>query len=326
MNYAFRIKFYINVAGSISSHNREEIFLISSSKTAKLYCYNEKLSKASEIYIYSDGYKTEDDAKDIGEKLKISILIASSLRRIFVDVGKNRATSQIGKVIKEKLWEEHKVQLINEVHGLDVYDASKKTQIVKASSPSIILQNYATDLINDIQSLFNVSASLNEKDLLAFELYGASGFEKSSKSRFLTLMLSLESMIEQKKRPTKIINVIKDLLKSIDSMDLESDEMQSIKNGISMLKKESISKSGQYLSAKFLDSKKYNELDPSDFFLYCYKIRSNLVHNGTPKIPEHEFSSLTATLEVFVHDILESKIILMANKATAADAKSRAAE
>ena len=98
---------------------------------------------------------------------------------------------------------------------------------------------------------------------LAFELYGASGFEKSSRSRFLTLMLSLESMIKQKERPPEIINVIKDLAKSIDTMDLNSDEKQSIKNGISMLKKESISKSGQHLSATFLDSKKYIELDPS---------------------------------------------------------------
>lgn len=326
MNYAFRIKFYLNMAGAISSHNREETFHISNSNTAKLYCYNKELSKSSEIYIYSEGYKTEDEAKAVGEKLKNSILIASSLRGVFVDVGKDRATSHIGKSIKEKLWEEHQVQLIDEVHGLDVYDASKKTQVAKGGVGSVILQNYATDLINDIRSLFSTAACLNEKDLLAFELYGASGFEKSSRSRFLTLMLSLESMIKQKERPPEIINVIKDLAKSIDTMDLNSDEKQSIKNGISMLKKESISKSGQHLSATFLDSKKYIELDPSMFFLHCYKIRSDLVHNGTPKIPEQEFSSLTATLAVFVHDILESKIKLLANAANSSDAKSRAAD
>lgn len=305
--------FYLNQAGAISSNNREEQFIISNGKSAKIYCYKDKLSESSEIYIYSNGYSSEVEARAEGEKVKKFILIACSMRRIFVDVGKDRAASILGKVVKEKIWNEHQIQIIDEVHGLDVYDTGKKTQVIKGSGVSIVIVNSATDLINDIQSLVSTSAYLNDKDLLAFELYGASGFEKSSRSRFLTLMLALESIIEQKNRSPKITNVIKDIIKSLNAMDLNPDEMQSIKNGISMLKKESISKSGQNLSETLLGSKKYQGLEPSKFFLRCYKIRSNLVHDGEPKIPENEFSGLAATLEIFVHDVLESKIELLAN-------------
>ena len=121
MNYAFRIKFYLNQAGAISSNNREEQFIISNGKSAKIYCYKDKLSESSEIYIYSDGYSSEVEARAEGEKVKKSILIACSMRRIFVDVGKDRAASILGKVVKEKIWNEHQIQIIDEVHGLDVY-------------------------------------------------------------------------------------------------------------------------------------------------------------------------------------------------------------
>ena len=313
MNYAFRIKFYLNQVGAISSNNREEHFLISNDKSAKIYCYEKMLSESSEIYIHSDGYNSEVEARLEGEKVKKSILIACSMRRIFVDVGKDRATSMLGEKVKQKIWNEHQIQIIDEVHGLDVYDARKQTSVIKGSSPSIILENSATDLIKDIQSLFSTSVRLNDKDLLAFELYGASGFEKSSRSKFLTLMLAIESMMEQKKRSPKIVRAIKDLIKSLNAMDLNGDEIESIKGSIGDLENESISKSGENLARSFLGSKKYNEVEAPKFFRYCYKIRSNLVHHGEPKIPDHEFSGLVATLEIFVHDILESKIKVLAN-------------
>ncbi len=316
VNYAFRIKFYLSQAGAISSDNPEEQFFISNGKTAKIFCYKNKLSESSEIYICTNGYSSVDEAKEEGKKIQKSILIASSLRRIFVDVGKDRATIIIPKELKEKLLNEYKVEFIEEVHGLDVYNASKNIKIVKGTQPTLVTVNKATDLIKDIQSLLSASIStyLNDKELLAFELYGASGFEKSPRSRFLTLMLAIESMIEQKDRPPKIINAIKYLIKIFETMNLNTDEIKSIKSGIFDLKIESISKSGQNLSKTLLGSKKYQGSDPSKFFKYCYKIRSNLVHNGEPNIPDHKFSGLAATLEIFVHDILESKIKLLANQ------------
>ena len=249
------------------------------------------------------------------------------MRRIFVDVGKDRATSMLGEKVKQKIWNEHQIQIIDEVHGLDVYDARKQTSVIKGSSPSIILENSATDLIKDIQSLFSTSAHLNDKDLLAFELYGASGFEKSSRSRFLTLILAIESMIEQKEKSPIIVKALEDFKKSLAEMDLNrneiksinggipklKDEIKSVNGGIDNLKKESISKSGGNLSRTLLGSRKYKGREPSKFFGYCYKIRNNLVHYGKPKIPDHEFSGLVATLEIFVHDILKSKIKVLAN-------------
>lgn len=168
MNYAFRIKFYVSKTGAISSDNREEQFLVSNGKTAKIFCYKNKLSESSEIYIYSDGYSSEDEAREEGKKIQKSILIASSLRKIFVDVAidKDKANIKIPKELKEKLLNEHNVEFIAEVHGLDVYNASKNIKIIKGTQPTLVTVNKASDLIKDIQLIF-LSAWTKELDGLS---------------------------------------------------------------------------------------------------------------------------------------------------------------
>jgi len=54
---------------------------------------------------------------------------------------------------------------------------------------------------------------------------------------------------------------------------------------------------------------KYANKKASDFFRYCYDIRSNLVHGNTQRPSREEVSRTSAVLELFMCDLLSAMLI-----------------
>jgi len=170
------------------------------------------------------------------------------------------------------------------------------------------LTHSADKLLGEIKRYCSGDIRISERDLLALHLFGASGFEISIRSRFLSLMLSIESMLEPAKRSTSAIEIVENTIAIVKSRnDLSCQERDSLQGSLNWLKNESISLTGKKLAHSLLPDNTYCEMPCEKFFKHCYQVRSNLVHTGSPKIDEDQFGKVAANLEVFVSDMLTAK-------------------
>ncbi|PIU26117.1 MAG: hypothetical protein COW32_08835 [Candidatus Aquicultor secundus] len=159
----------------------------------------------------------------------------------------------------------------------------------------------------ELNHAFSMNASISDKEALAFDLYFTSHFEDSTQARFLILTTAIESILEQKEAPRKTIQFIEQLKDLSDKSDLGLEQIASLKNGLGRLKRESIKQTGRRLASERLKDQRYDEKSASNFFAYCYDIRSQLVHNGKAD-DRNDLGRLVYELDRFVSDLLLSGI------------------
>ena len=82
------------------------------------------------------------------------------------------------------------------------------------------------------------------------------------------------------------------------------DVKQSIRSALEWLKSDSISHSGRVLCERLLGEREYQAMREARFFTYCYGIRSDIVHNGTPSDFSIDLLDLANSSQLFVGDLL----------------------
>ena len=256
--------------------------------------------------MHCEGFDNQSEAYDVGKKIQLSLLLACLKREIFIDIGKGKASIFLSESVKQMMWEKHKVQYLEEIHGVQVYDVNKKTQFARGPrhGVKIHLLNYAEDVLADITKFLSKDIKITNRDLLALELYNASDFETSPRASFLTLMLATETLLESATKSIKTQSVIDDISQHVLNSDIEKGEKDALITGIKNMKQQSFKWKGEKLATTYLSNgKKYHGLSPEKFFSKCYNIRGKLVHSG------HFKTDIGPTLEVFVRDLLVNKLI-----------------
>ena len=185
-----------------------------------------------------------------------------------------------------------------------VYDSSIPTHFVRSSIETKVLKSSERFMRVFNNSLLPITEFSN-KELLAFELFGASFFERTERTRFLTLMIAIEVMLETEKHNTEVQNHIGKLISATyASSEISDVDRELLINGLSFLLKNSITKTGMMLASKRLKDRKYLDKSSDKFFQYCYNIRSKIVHTGTHLKFDSSNGNITNELERFVSDLL----------------------
>ncbi|MGB7210653.1 MAG: hypothetical protein WBD27_18500 [Pyrinomonadaceae bacterium] len=161
---------------------------------------------------------------------------------------------------------------------------------------------------NDFKEVFENQKEYSDKLLLACELYCAAYFDEMVKSRFVTLITAVEALLTPKNRSAKIRKLIGEFARSIKDAELDEEEKEPLLSALHFIKKESIGQAGRNLAGRELNSSKYDGRSSSDFFKFCYKIRSQLVHSGKSKLTTSELVDLSNTCSKFVGDLLGAHI------------------
>ena len=81
----------------------------------------EKFCESTKFVIISGGYETVEQAHQYGCKIKDAILLYGTKYRVGVDLGKDKASGFLASSVKDKIFNEHGVKMIDDVHGLAVY-------------------------------------------------------------------------------------------------------------------------------------------------------------------------------------------------------------
>lgn len=303
----FRFRFRFNIAhkGIISGDDDQYAFTLPNGKAATLHAVGaSKFCEAKSFVILSGGYSTKKEALDYGFKLKDAVLCYGTVFRVGVDVGKDKASGFVSKYVKDKVFDEHGIVMIDDVHGVTVYSEEHPTTCSSISATGLVNVRDAVFVTDKLNDLINESYVLCEQLKLAMELMTSSFFESSSRARFLTLVLAAESVLSPEDRSKEVRSVVDELKKVTRFSNLSDQEKSSILGTLNWLYKDSISQSLKKLALLHLPSKTYQELPSHKFIQKCYEARSKLVHSGAVDEEKHNIGTLAANLEVYMKDML----------------------
>lgn len=226
-------------------------------------------------------------------------------RRAWGDVGDDTTHAWVTQYASDQVREEQGIRLLNELHGLQVYeeDPELPTRFVASSVQPKLLKG-----IEDFERYFcqavEMGLEFTERETLAFELYGLSHFEAAERARFLTLVSAIESLSEAKARTPEAVGHVEKLLELTRDSGLPSPEIASMVGSLKWLRQESISKTCKDFVETFLGDQQYGGKTAKKFFRDCYTVRSELVHSGKPSGETSGFGTLVAELDRLVSDLL----------------------
>jgi hypothetical protein len=188
-----------------------------------------------------------------------------------------------------------------DVHGIDVYERVPDVRFIAfRTTPS-----FTKDLDMFRVELQTPAKPMTRKQQLAAEILTSHHFDTSPRSRFLTLMTAIESLLAPKECGADAHSVVAALLRTVAESSLDKSTKDSMKGAIRWLRSESINQSGRRLATTLLSGRQYDGKPPAVFFSDIYEVRSGIVHRGdSPK----EMLDLVNATQQFVKDLILASI------------------
>jgi len=136
------------------------------------------------------------------------------------------------------------------------------------------------------------------------EIYSASFFDVSPRSRFITLVTAVEALLDPARRPESVQTLVTEMEGVTRTSAVDDSTKEAIVSSLQWLREESIGQSGRAMARRFLPHQRYDGRSSWTFFTQCYHLRSQIVHHGTVGDPSIDILSLANTMETFVSELL----------------------
>lgn len=245
------------------------------------------------ITINGDGFDDRDAAQAFGQDLRDSLAVHSVRKRRGFWLGDDLITSSLGATVRDKIRQEHCVEVRPTVHGLDVYETAMSVSHFEMSARASVLRpirNLGPDLAADFQHW-----SLPAKLLLAVELYNESHFIPQAETRFLALVTVVEVLVDRTPVAPDAVAFLDKCLDSLPGLGLGDGLVQSLRSGLKSLKTQSI-------GSACVAAAEAAGCDAS-LMRRCYQARSEMLHSGesrtNPELPRQPH-----LLDELVHNML----------------------
>ena len=252
------------------------------------------IRESRNLTIRGTGFPSKEEAYICGRRAKKALMLCGARLRTGFDVGKDKATSGVGKVVKERA-REMGIRLLDDVHGLSVFPEDMPVRFISARA-RLTVSRPPTRFVEEFRKAYEMSPEFSDKQSLAVELYSAAQFESSLRARFLTLVIAVECLSSQEEQSQLVLDHVKELMELTKS-SFEGPEKGRILSRLGELTKESISKSCKEFVARYLGP------EAADLFNECYDARGKIVHDGEP--PEgFDLGSYANKLDELVSQLL----------------------
>lgn len=273
--FAFRIRFHLSDGDAVNIETEKfEIHPSGSAPHLILHSLDsEKISTARRFSISCSGLDSQETASDIGMRVKHALLIAGAQLKMGVDVGKDIATSGVGKFLRDQAME-HGVQSLNDIHGLLVFPDDMPVNFIRVFSVKVIVGRPPEKFTEALIHGYELAPSLDQKIILALEMYSASHFESSLRARFLTLVTAVEVLADQEELDEEVRLHIENLIEETKRSNIPFGRKELLSSRLGQLKKESINSACKGLVTKYLDDESASQ------FTNYYSIRGKILHNG----------------------------------------------
>jgi len=84
---------------------------------------------------------TEEEARKVGEKLKVAVALSSARARLGVDIGNDKPTGSVANFVVEAIRDEFHVEIRPNIHGLDVYSDASPVLVLNINANALVLTN-----------------------------------------------------------------------------------------------------------------------------------------------------------------------------------------
>lgn len=309
--YYFRLRFYFPKHHSVNSDASTLEFAVpleGNSLRLSPQDGDGTIKSARHMVLAGGPYTNSDAAEDAGKRAKHALIQYAIHEQVGIDLGKDQTTGGLSGSAKVKIAQDTGIQIINDVHGLLVYAGSPNTKFSRGNPVTLIIGRQEADFITRIQNAYAQDFHLTDKERVAFELFSASQFELSTRSRFITLVMAIEASLQPMDREKQAQDHVERLIDLTANSGLSDSEKTSMIGSLKWLYQESIGKTGKRLANTLLGNEKYTNQTPAAFFTKCYTFRSQLMHNGTLSDHKTRLDSWVGELERFVADLLKASI------------------
>jgi hypothetical protein len=229
-------------------HSEREVYdlaIPTSDKKIKLILLkNPDSEELDSLILKAGGFSSENEALEYASKIKNSIYLSGLLLK------------KAFKIIELSVGEEG----ILRISGAGEY----------------LLSDPIDRFISKFKEASEQSNKLTNKQSLALELFNMSYFEGSPRASFITLVTSVECFTKRYCRPP-LFYILSNFIEDVEKMPTNNSDKESLKNGLIWLGFEGIARTCRKLVERVVNK------DAANKFSDYYKIRSDLVHNGTTK-------------------------------------------
>jgi hypothetical protein len=264
------------------------------------------LDDARDVVLVGERYDTADAANQAAALWVPRLQVALARLHLGADFGLRGPRSGITRYGLQMF--EHQVgrRVLHDAEGkVMVYECDPPPAFAAMGPVGFAVGKPAHRLVELMHVAAKLDVVLDEREQLAFDVYSASFFDVNPDARFLTLMMALETLIDQEGRSDAAVRHLRALIEQTRASELTADEIASLANSLEELaKRESVGRAGRRLARTLGDTEYMPGESPPEFFTRCYALRSALVHGEYPRPERDEVNARAAQLESFVGDLL----------------------
>lgn len=267
------------------------------------------LKTAKEIALRSAGWPTEKEADAKGAWYAARLDLTLVRHRVGVRPEQCVSRSMLAKFGLQMIEAQLDQRALNDTYGLSVFPSDPPPRFARIGG-TFLSQPNPERFVATFNRLCSRELTLTSRDRLAIDLFNASFLQPSSATRVVTLVMAVESLLEQLPRPPETLTLVDSFIKQAEGdKALVNSHRDSLLGSLRRLRLESIVSAGRRLAMARLGGRKYMNLAAPEFFDHCYSLRSKLVH-GTAKQPsDQEVTSAAGAMEVFVAEMIRQPFL-----------------
>jgi hypothetical protein len=268
----------------------------------------QRLCDASNLVVRGEGYATENEAAQEGERWRDVISRAFARVHLAVDFGDRKPFGTLTEAGEAWYSEQLGHPVLGDRPGVTVFEDQPGLRFVASNAEVCKRPSEERNRLVLTQAA-RLREPLKGAERLAFDLYSGSFFQPSADSRLLMLTMAVETLLDLQPRSDSARAHVTAMIEVTEAnTDLTQSERDSLRGTLTWLQKESIGQAGRRL-ARTLEPRTYWDKAPAAFFTSCYEMRSALTHGHVPRPDRGDVDILAANLEIFVGDLLAGRLL-----------------
>lgn len=325
-DFRFRIRFHLQGADRIDIAEETAVIVEGSGGNPSLILHSGikgTLIKAqSRLVVRGMAYESREAALAAAQLVRDRLLAFAVRSRLGIDLGDDRLRGRFTPSGLADLEAQYNQPVMNDRHGVEVWESAVSTLFVDLPMINSALIG-GERFLQSFRELLGGPSPFAGKEALAAELFTLSHFDTSFRSRFLTLMTALESLLSPAPRSKSMLDFIDETQKRLKEWPVnekspqEIDARNLLASGLHGLKKASIGQAGSTLAGDLLGSRTYMDKSAAEFFSFIYKIRSKIVHSGKASDANLDLLHVANVTSQFVADLLWELMDRRSGKPTA---------
>ena len=302
-DYGFRLRFNLPEGARINIADASWTFgPVDGAEVTLRPLHEPSIDKAGKLSCRARGFPSEEAARSAGEKVRDILTIGFARARVPADFGDRAPRSHITRAGLEHFERQRGGRVLHDHHGLQAFESDPAPTFTDFNIKAVV--GRSGDALKAAVAAAVVAAPrLDAATRTAFDLFSASAGVQNSDSRFLLLMMAVETLTVQRPRSEDSMAHVDSLIQTTEESGLGDEERRSLRSSLEWLRIESIGAAGRRLASK-LGERLYDGVAPPRFFMRCYELRGALVHGHMPRPDHGHVGSMAAQLEQFVADLI----------------------